>query len=126
MSCNCHGKSGIPVGRTSPYDQCTACAKKHVVKAWSLLNEFTYTDDNRDAMTGQLRLAADHLMYDHVKTARMARDLAVMLEGNRDAEIGDRWNGLLAAFRKDFKAEHPDAGNRINALRLETPARGDF
>ena len=78
MSCGCHGKSGISVGRTSPYDQCTACAKKHVVKAWSLFNEFSYADDNRDAMTGQLRLAADHLMYDHVETARMARDLCAL------------------------------------------------
>ena len=33
MSCNCHGKGGLSVTRTSPYDQCTACAKKHVVKA---------------------------------------------------------------------------------------------
>jgi hypothetical protein len=34
-------------------------------KAWSLWNEFLNTDDNRDAISGQLRLAADHLMYDH-------------------------------------------------------------
>lgn len=126
MSCGCHGKSGVSVGRTSPYDQCTMCAKKHIVKAWSLFNEFTYTDDNRDAMTGQLRLAADHLMFDHVETARLARDLAILLEENRDAEIGDRWDALLSAVRKDFNAEHPDAGDRINALRLETPAQGDF
>lgn len=26
------------------------CAKKHIVKAWSLFNEFTYADDNLDAM----------------------------------------------------------------------------
>ena len=48
MGCNCHGKSGVSVTRTSPFDQCSACAKKHVVKAWNLWNEFTYTDDNRD------------------------------------------------------------------------------
>ena len=62
MSCDCHGESGVSVTRTSPpYDQCTMCAKKHIVKAWSLFNEFTYTDDNRDAMTGQLRLAVGSL-----------------------------------------------------------------
>ena len=117
MSCDCHGKSGVSVGRTSPYDQCTMCAKKHIVKAWSLFNEFTYTDDNRDAMTGQLRLAADHLMFDHVETARLARDLAILLEENRDAEIGDRWNGLLAAVRNDFNGEHPDAMERLERLK---------
>lgn len=120
MSCNCHRRSGVSVTRTSPYDQCTAFAKKHVVKAWSLFNEFTYTDDNRDAMTGQLRLAADHLMFDHVETARLARDLAVMLEENRDAEIGDRWEALLAAVREDFNAEHPDAEVRLDCLKTET------
>lgn len=111
MSCNCHGKSGVPVGRTSPYDQCTACAKKHIVKAWSLFNEFTYADDNDnlDAMTRQFRLAVDHLMYEHAETARLARDLAVMLEENCDAEIGDRWEALLTAVRNDFNGEHPEA-----------------
>ena len=68
-------------------------------------------------MTGQLRLAADHLMFDHVETARLARDLAVMLEGNRDAEIGDRWNGLLAAVRRDFNTEHPEVGERLARLQ---------
>ena len=42
MSCNCHGKSSAAVTRTSPFDQCSTCAKKHVVKAWSLFNEFLY------------------------------------------------------------------------------------
>ena len=116
MSCSCHGKSGVSVTRTSPYDQCTMCAKKHVVKAWSLFNEFSYADDNRDAMTGQLRLAADHLMFNHVETARLARDLAVMLEENRDLELGDRWDALLAAVRRDFNAEHPEVAERIRNL----------
>ena len=111
MSCNCHGRSGLSVTRTSPYDQCTACAKKHIVKAWSLFNEFAYADDNRDAMTGQLRLAVDHLMFDHPDTARLARDLAVMLEENRDAEIGG-WSALLSAVREDFKSERHDAVER--------------
>ena len=70
-------------------------------------------------MTGQLRLAADHLMYDHVETARMARDLAMMLEENKDAEIGDRWNALLAAVRNDFNNEHPEARERLENLKEE-------
>ena len=117
MSCDCHGRNGVAVSRTSPYDQCTMCAKKHIVKAWSLFNEFTSTDDNRDAMTGQLRLAADHLMFDHVETAKLARDLAILLEENRDADIGDRWEALLTAVRKDFNYEHPEMANRLESLK---------
>ena len=68
-------------------------------------------------MTGQLRLAADHLMFDHVETARLARDLAVMLEGNRDAELGGRWEALLSAVREDFNAEHPEVWERLARLQ---------
>ncbi len=119
MSCSCHGKSGISVVRTSPYDQCTSCAKKHIVKAWSLFNEFSYADDNRDATTGQLRLAVDHLMYDHRDIALQARDLAILIEENRDAEIGDDWVRLLAAIREAYNSEHPDAVERLHELEKE-------
>ena len=45
------------------------------------------------AMTVQLHLAAYRLMFDHTETARLARDLAVMLE----EKLGDRWETPLAA-----------------------------
>ncbi len=32
-------------------------------------------------------MAVDRLMYDHPETTRLARDLAMLLEVNRDAEI---------------------------------------
>lgn len=119
MSCSCHGKSGVSVTRTSPFDQCSTCAKKHVVKAWNLLNEFLYTDDHRDAISGQLRLAADHLMYDHRDAAVMARDLAIMIEENRDSEITTEWNDLLTAVREAFNADHPDAVERLAQLQIQ-------
>ena len=58
-------------------------------------------------------------MYDHTETARLARDLAVLLEENRDAEIGDGWDALLAAVRRDFNDEHPDAVERLEKLKEE-------
>jgi len=119
MSCACHGKSGVSVTRVSPYDQCSACAKKHIVKAWNLWGEFTYTDDNRDTISGQLRLAADHLMYDHRDAAVMARDLAIMIEENRDAAVTTQWDGLLAAVREAFNADHPDAVERLKQLQIQ-------
>ncbi len=45
------------------------------------------------AMTVQLHLAAYRLMFDHTETARLARDLAVMLE----EKLGDRCETPLAA-----------------------------
>jgi len=117
MSCACHGKSGVSVTRTSPFDQCSTCAKKHIVKAWNLFNEFTYTDDNRDVISGQLRLAADHLMYDHRNAAVMARDLAIMIEENRDAAVTTEWDDLLAAVREAFNADHPDAVEHLAQLQ---------
>ncbi len=120
MSCNCHGKSGVSVTRTSPFDQCSACAKKHVVKAWNLFNEFTYSDDNRDATSGQLRLAADHLMYDHREAAVMARELAIMIEENRDTAITTEWDDLLIAVREAFNGDHPEITERLKQLEMET------
>lgn len=65
-------------------------------------------------MTGQLRLAADHLMFGHPETARLARDIAILLGENRDAEIGGRWEALLAAVRNDFNGEYTDVTIRRN------------
>lgn len=117
MSCNCHGKSGISVKRASPYDQCTTCAKKHIVKAWQLYNEFCYLEDNRDTISGQLRLAVDHLMLDHRDIALQARNLAILLEENRDAELNNEWKELLSAVRTAFNEDHPDAVERLITLQ---------
>ena len=59
-------------------------------------------------------------MYDHRKIALQARDLAIIIEESRDAEIGDGWELLLAAIREAFNAEHPDAVRRLQELTEET------
>jgi len=119
MACSCHGKNGLSTRKTSPYDQCTTCARKHIVKAWNLFNEFTYEDDNRDVISGQLRNAADHLKDEHRTLALQVRDLAVMIEENRDNEITDQWETVLSGVREAFYADHPDAGKRLDDLRKE-------
>lgn len=116
-SCNCHGKRGVATTSVSPYDQCTACARKHIVKAWTLWSEFTYLDDNRDFITGHLRAAVDHLMYEHRAIALQARDLAMALEENRDVELDMEWPELLIAVREAFYADHPDAKKRLEDLK---------
>jgi len=116
MACSCHGKKGASMKTTSPFDQCTTCAKKHIVKAWNLFNEFTYTPDNRDAISGQLRNAVDHLMYDHRDLALKLRDLAVVIEEARDAELRDEWAEVLDGVRAAFDADHPEVAERLKIL----------
>ena len=120
MACNCHGKNGVSVGRTSAYDQCTACARKHIKSAWSKWGEFTYEEDNRDYCSAQLRDAADHLKYEHRETALKCRDLAMVIEENWDAEHGNiaaELNALRIESRELFYADHPEAKHRLEVLK---------
>ena len=67
-----------------------------------------------------MRDAADHLKYEHRETALKCRDLAVVIEENRDAEFGDiaaALNGLRRETRELFYADHPEAAARLEALR---------
>ena len=48
----------------------------------------------------------------------MARDLAIMIEENRDAEITTEWDDLLMAVREAFNADHPDAVERLAQLQI--------
>ena len=119
MACNCHGKNGIRVRFAAPEDQCTACARKHVKNAWSKWNEFTYEEDNRDYCSAQLRDAADHLKFAHRETALKCRDLAVIIEENRDAEyrsIAEELSKLRTETRNLFYADHPEVLERLKKL----------
>ena len=120
MACACHGKSGIAVRKTLPDDQCTTCARKHVKNAYSKWGEFTYVDDNRDYVSGQLRDAADHLKYDHTEVALQCRDLAMVIEENRDKSIfhvAAELAILRGVTRDLYYADHPDAKERLDRLR---------
>lgn len=120
MGCGCHGKDGAKAEATRPYDQCTACARKHVKNAWSKWGEFCYEETNRDYVSAQLRDAADHLKYDHPETAMECRRLAMVIEENRDADKGDvakALEELLEATRNLFYADHPEARERLEDLK---------
>ena len=125
MSCSCHGKQGEAVKVASPYDQCTACARKHIKNAWGAWQEFTYEEDNRDYVSDQLRKAADHLKYEHREIALLCRDLAVAIETNNDSEYGsiaEKLNDLRIAARELFYNDHPEAKKRLEEMRNEDTA----
>jgi hypothetical protein len=126
MACFCHGKKGEAVKVTSPYDQCTTCARKHVKNAWGAFGEFTYEDDNRDYVSDQLRKAADHLKYEHREIALLCRDMAISIEENKDkldyASISEALNDLRIATRELYYKEHPDAKQRLEEMKNEDTA----
>lgn len=118
MGCACHGKKGEATVKMRPDDQCTMCAYKHVKSAWSAYGEFTYEDDNRDYVSGQLRLAIEHLKYSHRDFALELRDIAVALEKAEDAgALSDRLYKALAASRDLFRQDHPEVAERLETLR---------
>lgn len=120
MPCSCHGKNGIAAKVASPYDQCTACARKHVKNAWGAWQEFTYEQDNRDYVSDQLRKAADHLKVDHREVALRCRDLAMVIEDNSDREyssIAEEINELRLDTIKLFYADHPEAKQRLEEMK---------
>ena len=120
MPCGCQGKSGEKASVTRPYDQCTACARKHVKNAWSKWGEFCYEDANRDYVSAQLRDAADHLKYDHPETAMQCRALAMAIEENREegkAQTAATLERLLDEVRGLFYADNPEAKERLEAMR---------
>ena len=122
MACGCHGKQGVATRKTSPFDQCTMCARKHIKNAWSKWNELSYEEDNRDYCSAQLRDAADHLKADHRDVALRCRDLAVAIENNQDkdyASIAQELDELRNVARELFYADHPDAKERLEEMRKE-------
>lgn len=119
MPCSCHGKKGESVKTARPYDQCTACARKHVKNAWGAWQEFTYEEDNRDYVSDQLRKAAEHLKIAHRDIALQCRDLAMAIEENRDkdyASIAEELDKLRTVTRGLFYADHPDARERLDEI----------
>ncbi len=120
MPCSCHGRKGESVSVAKPYDQCVLCARKHVKDAWGAYNEFTYEEDNRDYISDQLRKAADHLKTEHRDLALHCRDMAMVIEENRDSEMPDMSFQLAMmkdALRDVFYAEHEDVRKRLESLK---------
>ena len=125
MPCNCHGKQGsVVAGRVPPDSPCTLCAYKHLNMALVAWGEFTYERDNRDWVTGHLRLAVEHLKSEHRQTALDVRDLAADIELARDGDPGtvqERIKVLRDHVRGLFDQDHPDVVDRLIQLKVQQP-----
>ena len=120
MACGCHGKKGDYVGGgIKPDDQCTACALKHINHAKELWGEFQHTADNRFKVAGHLRLAVDHLKYDHIELALRCRNVAMIIEYAQDdskSDIRDKLSSLFTEATELFYADNPEAKERFEKL----------
>lgn len=128
MACNCHGKDGKSVVRTSAYDQCTTCARKHIKNAWSKWNQFTYEQDNRQYVSAQLRDAADHIKYTHKDIALQLRDVAVVIQQWKDIQFGNvaqKINDLRLRILQIFYDEHPEIVQKRQNI-LQQKQREDY
>ena len=120
MACACHGKQKKVVNTTKPEDQCTTCARKHVKQAWSAWGQFTYQETNRDYVSGQLRMAINHLKYDHSDVALQLRELALVIQENKQPNIRyvkAQLDRFLAITRNLFYRDNPQATQRLEALQ---------
>ena len=121
MSCSCHGKKGEKIeGRVTPDAQCTTCALKHVEMAMEAWGEFTYEEDNRRWCARHLRLAVEHLKFDHRDVALQCREVATTIELAEDKNNHDIHDQLLDLYNRTlelFKTDHPDYLERMAKLQ---------
>lgn len=120
MACACHGVAGVvKEGRMKPTEQCTMCAYKHLEIALNAYSELSYEIDNREYVAGQLRLAVEHLKFDHREIALKVRDLAVNLEMAKDsnkAQFSECISNALKVVRELMYVDHPEIFNRLKAI----------
>lgn len=115
MSCNCHGDSRLHLDNVMAYEQCRFCGMKHLTIAWSLWNEFTYQELNLAAISGQLRLAVNHLQYIEVDIALQIRDLAIKIEERRLSEVKtDEFELIISSLQDRIYKAFPDMKDEIN------------
>ena len=100
MPCGCHKTTANPdatpmpvQGRVRPFDQCAACAQKHLATAIVLLREHSYETENRMAILGNLRAVVDHTSRRWPNIADLARECAHIIQQFRDDDA------LIASLR---------------------------
>lgn len=117
MSCNCHGDSRLHLANVMAYEQCRFCGMKHLTTAWSLWNEFTYQELNLAAISGQLRLAVNHLQYIEADIALQIRELAHKIEERRLNEVeNDEFEKIILALQDSIYKAFPDMKKEINRV----------
>ena len=87
------------------------------MEAWG---EFTYEEDNRRWVSRHLRLAVEHLKFDHRDVALQCRAAATTIELAEDMDIHDVHDQLSTLYNRIlelFKADHPDYLERLAKLQ---------
>jgi hypothetical protein len=115
MGCNCHGDSRLNIENVMAFEQCRFCGMKHLTTAWSLWNEFTYQELNLAAISGQLRLAVNHLQYIERDIALQIRDLSIKIEERKLNEVKtNEFEKIILTLQDRIYEAFPDMKKEIN------------
>ncbi len=119
MACPCRHTPAAPAeaARTRPMDQCIACAQKHFDEAYCLFHEYTYGNANRRWIRGSLRAVVGHTYSRWPLLASQARELALLIQENRDGETSGLWERLGEDIDRIYLDENPEARKNLEALK---------
>ena len=117
MGCSCHGDRKAYEASVKAYDQCLACARKHVVQAWQLWHEFMHEMDNRDMCSAELRACASHCKYIAEDIAVECRDTAKQIELFEDGGIAARIDALRHKVTERFLDDNPNLRQKYNSFK---------
>ena len=103
--------------RIKPMEQCLRCAYKHYSEALCLFTEYSYENENRMMICGNLRALVKHTYKEWKEVASLARECALLIEEARDSEAWDRMRTLADVLAKAYFEVFPEVKERLDSLK---------
>jgi len=105
--------------KVKPTEQCIVCAQKHIDEAWAHFHEYSYTDENRRTIRGNLRQIVLHTYKDWKPIAELARECALLVQEAKDIEAEERMCELCSMIDEAFYEANPEVKERIDDMALK-------
>ena len=102
--------------RIKPTEQCIACAQKHMDEAWAHFHEYSYTNENRRAIRGNLRQIVLHTYKEWKHIAELARECALLVQEAKDLEAEEKMCCLSDMIEDAFNEANPEVKQRIDTM----------
>lgn len=105
--------------RIKPNEQCIACAYKHFSEALCLFTEYSYENENRMLLCGELRCVVRHTYMMWKDIATLARECSLLINEARDAEAWDKMRLLADMISEAFYDVNPEVKTHIEELKKQ-------